>query len=67
MAGSCWETAYQPNPCRVRQDSLPSTLDILFQVSCPITWLAYDPKESLMNYNKVHMGSGSDIILRSSG
>ena len=38
---------------------------MLFKESSPITWLAYDPKESLMKYTKVLMGSGSDIILRS--
>ncbi len=38
-------------------------VDILFRESSPITWLAYDPKESLMKYTKIHMGSGSDIIL----
>jgi hypothetical protein len=40
-------------------------IEALFKESSPITWLAYDPKESLMKYTKVHMGSGSDIILRS--
>ena len=46
-------------------DEADNEIDILFKESSPITWLAYDPKESLMKYTKVHMGSGSDIILRS--
>jgi hypothetical protein len=46
-------------------DEADNDIDILFKESSPVTWLAYDPKESLMKYTKVHMGSGSDIILRS--
>ncbi len=38
-------------------------IDILFKESSPITWLAYYPKESLMKYTKLRIGSGSDIIL----
>ena len=44
---------------------MDNEIDILFKESSPITWLTYDPKESLMKYTKVHVGSGSDIILRS--
>ena len=46
-------------------DEVDNEIDILFKESSPITWLTYDPKESLMKYTKVHVGSGSDIILRS--
>jgi hypothetical protein len=37
-------------------DEADNEIDILFKESSPITWLAYDPKESLMKYTKVHMG-----------
>jgi hypothetical protein len=52
---------------RTSSSRLPrrTEIDILFKESSPITWLAYDPKESLMKHTKVHMGSGSYIILRS--
>jgi hypothetical protein len=57
-------------PCRkenfIKQlDEADNEIDILFKESSPITWLAYDPKESLMKYTKVHMGLGSDIIFPS--
>ncbi len=57
--------SYRKENCIKQIDEADNEIDILFKESSPITWLAYDPKESLMKYTKGHMGSGSDIIFRS--
>jgi hypothetical protein len=44
-------------------DEVGDEIDILFKASSPIKWLEYDPTVSLMNYTKVHMGSGTDMVL----
>ena len=46
-------------------DEVDDEIDILFKASPPITWLEYDTKDPLIMYTKVHMGSGTDIVLRS--
>ena len=51
---------YRKESLAQKLDEVGDEIDFLFKVLFPIKWFEYYPLVSLMKYNKVHMGSGTE-------